>query len=174
MEVWDSENRICFKKKPEARMRQSLYQFLRAYLQDAEVRPEQNNDETHPVDVKVSWLFSIQRAIIEIKWLGDSRDNGVIGTSYRPARANEGATQLASYLDQSQTWGSNVKTRGYLVVFDGRRRNVNDSTQALDEADGFYYRDKDIEYEPDYSKFRQDFATPVRFFMNPILSAANA
>jgi hypothetical protein len=174
MEAWDSANRICFRKKPEAKMRQSLYQFLNGHLQDAEVRPEQNNDESHPVDVKVSWLFSIQRAIVEIKWLGDSREEGAISTSYRPARANEGAAQLANYLDQSQTWGSNVRTRGYLVVFDGRRRNVSPNTQALSEADGFYYRDKEIEYDPDYSSVRQDFAPPVRFFMNPVLSVATA
>ena len=172
MGIWDSENRICFRKKPEASMRQSLYQFLSGHLQDAEVRPEQNNDESHPVDVKVSWLFSVQRAIIEIKWLGDSRDAGAIGTSYRPARANEGASQLASYLDQSRVWGSNVRTRGYLVVFDGRRRNVNDATQALSEADGIYYRDQEIVYDPDFAQSRSDFAAPVRFFMNPILSAA--
>ena len=172
MGIWDSENRICFKKKPEATMRQSLYQFLSGHLQDAEVRPEQNNDESHPVDVKVSWLFSVQRAIIEIKWLGDSRDAGVISTSYRPARANEGASQLATYLDQSRTWGSNVKTRGYLVVFDGRRRNVNDATQALSETDGTYYRDQEIVYDPDFAHVRSDFAVPVRFFMNPIVSAA--
>ncbi len=174
MQVWDSENRICFKKKPEATMRQSLYQFLNGYLQDAEVRPEQNNDESHPVDVKVSWLFSVQRAIIEIKWLGASRDCGSISTSYRPARANEGAAQLASYLDQSHTWGSNVRTRGYLIVFDGRRRNVRDTTLALSEEDGIYYRDEEIIYDPDFSQTRHDFATPVRFFMNPILSVATA
>jgi hypothetical protein len=174
MDVWDSDKRICFKKKPEAKMRQSLYQFLSGHLQDAEVRPEQNNDESHPVDVKISWLFSIQRAIIEIKWLGDSREGGAIGTSYRPARANEGAAQLASYLNQSQAWGANVRTRGYLVVFDGRRRNVSATTQALSETDGFYYRDKEIDYDPDFGQLRQDFAPPVRFFMNPILSVATA
>ncbi len=171
MGIWDSENRICFKKKPEATMRQSLYQFLNGHLQDAEVRPEQNNDESHPVDVKVSWLFSIQRAIIEIKWLGDSRDCGAISTSYRPGRANEGASQLASYLDQSRVWGANVRTRGYLVVFDGRRRNVSGATQALNEADGIHYRDQEIVYDPDFSQTRSDFASPVRFFMNPIVSA---
>ena len=173
-EVWDSTNRICFKKKPEEKMRQSLYQFLSGHLQDAEVRPEQNMDESHPVDVKVSWLFSIQRAIVEIKWMGDSREDGAISTSYRPSRANEGAEQLANYLDQSQTWGSNVRTRGYLVVYDGRRRNVSADTQALNEADGFYYRDKEIAYDPDFSSVRQDFAPPVRFFMNPVLSVATA
>lgn len=174
MGIWDTPNRICFKKKPEATMRQSLYHFLNGYLQDAEVRPEQNNDESHPVDVKVSWLFSIQRAIIEIKWLGDSRDGGVISTTYRPARANEGAAQLASYLDQSKTWGANVRTRGYLVVFDGRRRNVTHSTTSVNGADGHYYRDHEIQYQPDDAQIRDDFADPIRFFLNPVLSAATA
>ena len=174
MGIWDSANRICFKKKPEATMRQSLYQFLSGHLQDAEVRPEQNNDESHPVDIKVGWLFSIQRAIIEIKWLGDSRDAGKITTAYRPARANDGAAQLASYLDQSRTWGANVRTRGYLVVFDGRRQNVSNATQTLNEVDGIFYRDQEIDYDPNFAQLRSDFAQPVRFFMNPVLSAVSA
>jgi hypothetical protein len=42
--------------------------------------------------------------IIEIKWMGDSLDEGreKISTSYREDRANEGAKQLADYLDQTK------------------------------------------------------------------------
>jgi hypothetical protein len=167
-QAWDSEWRTCYGNKPEVAMRQSLYQFLNGYLQDAEVRPEQHVDESHPVDIKVSWLFSIQRVIIEIKWLGDSRENGKITTPYRDARAREGARQLADYLDKSETWGANVKTRGYLVVFDGRRRKVKDDTVKLSCVDGLYYRDQEIQYSPDYAETRTDYAKPRRFFMEPI------
>lgn len=173
-QAWDSEWRTCYRKKPEVVMRRSLYQFLNGYLQDAEVRPEQIVDESHPVDIKVSWLFSIQRGIIEIKWLGDSREKGVIKTSYRDARAKEGAQQLADYLDSSETWGGNVQTRGYLVIFDGRRRNVRNDTGKLSCADGYHYRDQEIAYSPDFSVTRKDYARPSRFFMDPICDGAGA
>lgn len=171
-DAWKDANRIFFKAKPEASMRKSLNQFLSHVLQDAEVRPEQNVDETHPVDVKVTWVYSDQRAIVEIKWLGDSMsDTGQVGTSYRDARANAGAKQLADYLDSSAQWGPTVNTRGYLVVFDGRRRGLTSSTTHINREDGLHYKDQEIAYSPDYST-RPDFEVPFRMFMRPIISEA--
>lgn len=165
----DDRQRWYFSAKPEATMRRSLTQYLSNVLQDAEVRPEQIVDESHPVDIKVSWTLSDQRAIIEIKWLGDSMDeDGKPTTPYRDSRARDGAKQLADYLDASRTFGSSVKTRGYLVVFDGRRRGLSEAMTRLSQADGSYYRDTEIAYDPDYNAARSDFEVPMRFFLNPI------
>lgn len=174
-EAWRDDRRIFFHAKPEATMRKSLNQFLSHVLQDAEVRPEQNVDETHPVDVKVTWMYSNQRAIVEIKWLGDSMSSdGKIATSYRDARALSGAQQLAEYLEQSASWGPSVSTRGYLVVFDGRRRGLTESTTQVSYEDGFYYKDREVSYNPDYSKVRADFEAPARMFMHPVVLGDSA
>lgn len=168
--VWvDQQQRWYFRAKPEEVMRKSLTQYLNNVLQDAEVRPEQAVDESHPVDIKVTWLSSSLRAIIEIKWLGDSMNStGKPTTLYRDARAHEGAKQLAEYMDGSRTHGSTVRTRGYLVVFDGRRRGLSETMTALSQENGMYYRDQHIVYDPDYNAQRDDFELPVRMFLNPI------
>ena len=169
--IWHDANRLILANKPEATMRKSLNQFLANVLQDAEVRPEQNNDETHPVDVKVTWTLSDHRAIIEIKWLGDSiAEDGTLGTAYRDARAVSGAKQLAEYLDQSATWGAGVNTRGYLVVFDARRRGLTLTVATIDAANGLHYESREITYPVDYPSIRKDYDEPTRFFMRPICS----
>lgn len=165
----DQQQRWYFRAKPEEIMRKSLTQYLNNVLQDAEVRPEQMVDESHPVDIKVTWLTSSLRAIIEIKWLGDSMDDTRKATTlYRDARAREGAKQLAEYMDGSRSHGSTVRTRGYLVVFDGRRRGLSETMVSLSHENGMHYRDQHITYDPDYSVERDDFEVPVRMFLNPI------
>ena len=167
--VWADPKRLFFKIKPEMTMRKSLNNFLSNVLQDAEVRPEQNVDESHPVDVKVSWVYSDQRALIEIKWMGDSRDPaGNVTTKYRDARANEGAKQLADYLDKANEWAPGVRVRGHLVVLDGRRKALAASNSAISTSDGLHYRDLEVTYSPDYAASRTDFAPPSRMFMAPI------
>jgi hypothetical protein len=72
-QVWRDTNRILLSGKPEAAMRDSLTQFLTSVMGgDVEPRPEQIVDESHPVDIKVTWLFTNRHAIIEVKWLGKS------------------------------------------------------------------------------------------------------
>lgn len=168
-EAWNEATRLFFKTKPEHIMRKSLVQYLRNVLDDADVRPEQNVDETHPVDIHVTFSLSDQRAIIEIKWLGKSIDptGSRLATGYAHGRALEGAKQLAEYLDSSNTWGPGVKTRGYLVVFDGRRKGLKPGMASLPAVDALHYKDKEIEYDPDYSAKRDDFSPPVRMYMYP-------
>jgi hypothetical protein len=170
-DIWADDKRLFLRIKPEATMRRSLNQYLAHVMQNAEVRPEQIVDESHPVDIKVTWSLSDQRAILEIKWLGDCRnDDGSVGTTYRDARAREGAKQLAEYLDSSATWGSSVRTRGYLVVFDARRRGLDENSTDVTTADGLHYANREIAYDPDYASMRKDFEQPLRFFMDPICS----
>jgi hypothetical protein len=170
--VWADDQRLFFRTKPEATMRKSLNQFLSHVLQDAEVKPEQNVDETHPVDIKITWSLTEQRAIIEIKWIGDSLGaGGEIVTRYRESRARDGAEQLADYLDKSATWAASVRTQGYLVVFDARRRGNSPSRGTIGRDDGLYYRDLEVDYKPDFAAQRSDFHRPIRCFMNPIISA---
>jgi len=167
--AWFGDNRLFFKAKPEATMRRSLAQFLASTLRDAEVRPEQIVDETHPVDIKVTWMLSNRLALIEIKWLGESKDEttGKVTTSYSASRARDGAKQLADYLDANRERASERRTRGYLVVFDARRRGLTEKATEIVRDAGLYYADIDVPYDPKYHEQRVDFDEPVRFFVEP-------
>lgn len=173
--AWHEPARLFLRAKPEHIMRRSLLQYLSNVLDDAEVRPEQNVDETHPVDIKVSFLLADLRAIIEIKWLGNSvNEDGTTTTYYSQARAITGAQQLAEYMDSSHEWGPGVKTRGYLVVFDARRKGLSHGVTTLSPNDAMHYKDKEITYSPDHSTIRTDFAPPIRMYMFPKLSATSS
>ncbi|MDY6971072.1 MAG: hypothetical protein SV775_01970 [Thermodesulfobacteriota bacterium] len=166
-DIWFNNNRIYFKAGPEDLMRDSLLYFLYSQLRDAEVRPEQNMDASHPVDIKITWTLTNRLAVIEIKWLGRSLNNSGdrITQNYTQARAVSGAGQLKDYLDSNKLFAPDKITIGYLVVFDGRRRRTDPiiDSISLDNAD--YYKNREIDYNPDYSIARADFAEPMRFFM---------
>lgn len=153
-------------------MRRSLTQFLRSVLRTANVQPEQNVDETHPVDIHVSFLMTSQHAIIEIKWLGKSvkPDGSHDGTAYPQSRALAGAKQLAEYLDSTHQSSPHHGARGYLVVFDGRRAGLADGVTELEAANALHYENADITYSPDYSANRDDFDPPMRMFLYPKLA----
>lgn len=169
--VWHDEKRWWFKNKPEVTMRRSLTQFLRNVLRDANVQPEQNVDETHPVDIHVSFLTTAQHAIIEIKWLGKSmKDDGTEGTGYTKSRALDGAQQLAEYLDSIHQSSPHYGARGYLVIFDGRRSGLEQGMVALHPDKALHYEKADIVFTPDHSTNRKDFELPMRMFLYPELA----
>jgi hypothetical protein len=169
-QVWHDENKIFFKPRPEEIMRNSLTQFLKIRLRgNFEVRPEQNVDTTHPVDIKITWSMKNHIALIEIKWLGKSlnKDTGAV-TNFTQSRALDGAKQLANYLDSNLRQAPSHSTIGYLVIYDGRRRNINKNTTCINRKDGFYYENKGINLASGNHKKRRDFAKPVRFFLEPL------
>ena len=169
-QVWSDNDRIFFKNAQEFLMRQSLTYFLKATLRDdAEVRPEQVVDESHPVDIKVTWGYAQRLALIEIKWLGTPRyDDGHLGKAYSDSRANDGAAQLSDYLDKNARQVPTHITRGYLVIIDGRRRGLREDTATIDTENGLYYQNKEIEFDPRFHEIRADFEVPIRMFVEPI------
>lgn len=169
----ESSLRLFFRNGPESTMRRSLVQFLDTVLGGiAEIRPEQVVDETHPVDIKVTWMFSNRLSLIEIKWLGKSiNDEGKITQGFTDYRAREGAQQLADYLNTNYAEVPTHQTRGYLVVIDGRRRGLSNSSKSISLRNGFWYEDKEITYNPTFHLIREDFEEPVRMFAEPICRA---
>lgn len=165
------KNRIFFKRKPEHYLRDSLNFYLNARLRgdNIEIRPEQIVDTSHPVDIKVTWGNTNSIALIEIKWLGQSinEETKELATEYHESRANDGAKQLVEYLDGNKEQVPNHNTQGYLVVYDLRRKRINKDTRTINVQNGFCYENKEIEYNPDYSKLRDDFHLPIRFFIEP-------
>lgn len=173
---WHDEHRLLLINKPEVVMRRSLAQHLRSTLskQLVELREEQNIDETHPIDIKVTWSLSNRIALIEVKWMGDSLNEAAdnVGTTYRDVRAKAGARQLAEYLEGNHQNAPLHPTRGYLVVFDGRRKGVAIAAGDAISLDPWYFRDIEIEFDPRYELTRHDFAPPLRIFMEPALGVA--
>ncbi len=168
--AWYDDRRLFFLAKPEETLRRSLEQFLVTSLRgSADVRPEQNVDETQPIDIKVTFDSPRHVALIEIKWLGKSRkEDGSMATPYYQHRAQEGADQLAAYLDANHPYDPENKTRGFLVVIDARRRGLNEQSTTVTTADGMFYANKEIDYDPAHHITRNDFAPPLRMFVEPI------
>lgn len=175
-EVWEggvNGPRLVLANRPESTMRDSLAYALSLWLgAEAAVRPEQNVDESKPVDIRIDWYGSAASALLEIKWLGRSTarkqsEAGSDFTDYAERRAREGSKQLADYLDRNERFDRNVKPIGYHVVFDARRKNVMGPGDSLSAADAFHFEHKEIHYDPDHHEIRDDFAPYVRFFMKP-------
>ena len=166
---WYDERRVFFKAKPEKLMRRSLHQFLHGHLRNAaEVRQEQVVDESHPVDIKVSWLHANRHALIEIKWLGRSKkDTGELTKNFTNARAVEGARQLVEYIDSNKDAAPDYSTKGWLVVYDGRRSGTSKGDAPADREAAYQYQDQEITWDIDYAAIRDDFASPVRLYMEP-------
>jgi hypothetical protein len=170
-ETGRSNDRLFFRSgRAEDIMRDSLTYYLKISLRSiAEVRPEQNMDESHPVDIKVSWTLSKKIALIEVKWLGKARnEEGRVTRVHTASRAGEGAQQLAEYLDQNASQAPTLETKGYLVVIDARRYGLNEKSETINREQGMYYANEEIDYDPKYHELREDFEEPIRMFAEPI------
>lgn len=171
-EIWhDSDRRWLLANKPEDAMQRSLWRYLRNVLRGAqrvrEVDREQPVEGRKPPDIKITFSESNRIALIEVKWMGASvNEKGTAISGFRPDErsANDGAEQLANYLDANLRRASKHQTMGYLVVFDGRRQNVTFSG-GLTRQQALFYELRDVTYVPDLAAQRNDFAVPLRFFM---------
>lgn len=168
-QIWNDSNRLFVKNAPEHYMRDSLTHFLKIKLRNyKEVRPEQVVDDSHPVDIKVTWFLTNRLALIEIKWLGKSMmPDGHIGQAYTDYRAREGAVQLAKYLEENLRQAPIHITRGYLVIIDCRRARLNETITTINRQDGGRYRDQEIRFDPSFHEERRDFEKPIRMFVEP-------
>lgn len=175
-DVWEGGvdgPRLVLVNKPEARMRDSLAQALELLLREVTVKPEQNTDETKPVDIRLNWFASGATALIEVKWLGKSmaksqtQNSKITYTEYPASRAQVGAKQLADYMDREVRHSDATAPRGYLVVFDARRNATKGPADYLTASDAMAHSQDVLVLDPDYSKLREDFSELVRFFMNP-------
>lgn len=166
---WYDDSRLFFGVRPEAGLRNSLEVFLVSSLRDidgVDVRPEQVVDESHPVDVKVTFNLDNREALIEIKWLGKSRDSERIRTTFGDRRARDGAVQLRDYLVENHDRSPSKVVRAYLIVVDARRRGLNAQSTTVDRAAGMYYAAREITYDPAAFE-RPEMQPPIRMFCEP-------
>ena len=167
--AWYDSNRFFFKPAPEETIRRSLTRYLKiTFRASAEVRPEQIVDESHPVDIKVTWFMTNRLALIEIKWLGQPRDDTSRKNNYSVVRAKSGAKQLADYMDANKVQAPTHESRGYLVVVDARRARLSLSRTTMSTDDGMKFAASEIPYDPKYYEIRDDFETRIRMFVNPV------
>ena len=170
--AWFDRKRLFLKRRPESHIRESLEQYLTSALrgnaQEVSVRPEQVVDDSHPADVQVVFRLSNRVALIEVKWMGQSRDDDRLWTAMRPADANSGAQQVADYIDAYRDRSPQALVRGYLVIIDARRRGLSATTSSISAANGMYFRDKDISFDPPVHELRDDVLPPYRMFVEPI------
>jgi hypothetical protein len=171
--AWLDDKRRVFAPGPEIYMRRSLQRHLRSGLRELStltVMPEQNVNETRPVDIKVTWGAYNRVALIEIKWLGKSVNSTTmtVTQNFSGSRAKSGASQLADYLDSYRQESPNEETRGYLVVYDARRRNNSVPLSDLSVEDAAYYRYVEIDYDAEVLS-RPDFEVPLRFFCESVV-----
>ena len=168
--MWYDENRLFLIEKPEDTIQRSLQKYLYFSLRsDAEVMREQNVDDTHPVDIRITFQFSNRVALIEVKWLGKSKHpDGSPATQYSAKRAVDGAHQLAGYLESFASSSPYAVAKGYLVVLDARRWGLTDGTTTINSENGMYYEHSEIEFQPRYEVERNDFNAPLRMFARPI------
>lgn len=169
--VWHDHNRLFLAAGPEETMRNSLTQFLRNRLgAEHDVWPEQNVDESHPVDVQVKPRFSNNRLmLIEIKWLGWSVSaDGHVTARHGNPRAQDGADQLAQYLDDQLRFAPSNVIQGYYVIIDGRRHDLQEGDAVISRVDGLYFENRDLTFEPAHHERRHDFDPPYRMFARPI------
>lgn len=164
---------IYFKNKPEKCMQISLNEFLINRIRGIKIAiREYNLGASKPVDVRVYWREANRAALIELKWLGQSlNDSGEIGTSYSNGRANDGMRQIKEYIDLECGDTPSIITKGYLVVVDGRRRNISDNkVSSLSRDDGMHYAGEElnIKEELKYWETFPNIEEPIRMFVEPI------
>lgn len=171
-EAWADGNRLWFTTEPEYRLRRALHNYLFSYLRhdDIDLREEQNVDDSHPVDIKIVWRMENRSAIIEVKWIGKSIDltTQQFTANHTDVRARKGAKQLAEYLEAHRQQAANEDTRGYLVVFDCRRKGLTNSDTVVRRANGLHYQNREITYDPEFHRLRKDFEEPLRIFLEPV------
>jgi hypothetical protein len=172
-QVWHDANRLFFVAGPESLMRNSLTQFLSNRLSDHDVWPEQNVKEKNPVDIRIKPRFGSNRVmLIEIKWLGDSvASDGHRTARHRDRRAQEGANQLAEYLDEQRRSAPTSIIQGYYVIIDARRKKLPShatTMTTITRVNGLHYEGKALSFDPAPHLTRTDFDEPYRMFARPV------
>lgn len=179
-ESWYDQNRIFFKGGgkdiPEKFMQSSLKNFIDDIrIFKGEVGQFENDREhtlgsARPVDLIVKWEKSNRIALIEIKWLGKSKNDGKITSTHANSRANEGYYQLKEYYELAKRDNPTKIIKCYLVVIDGRRWQTNENTTSISHSNGMHYATKELVIDNDkqYWKTFPNIEKPIRMFVEPI------
>jgi len=180
-ESWFDNNRIFFKGGgkdiPEKFMQKSLKNFIddirifKGEIGQFENDREYTLNAERPVDLIVKWEKSNRIALIEIKWLGKSKNQeGEITSTHTNSRANEGYQQLKEYFELAKRDNPTKIIKCYLVVIDGRRWQTKNDTTTISLTNGMHYEniELDIDSEKRYWESYPNIEEPIRMFVEPI------
>lgn len=174
-ECWSDKNYIYWINKPEAKIQLALAEFLLNSLRGVNVVREYNLGASKPVDVRVFWREANRAALIEVKLMGRSmkKESDDISTyEYTNERVNDGMKQIKEYIDLGDSDSPDVITKGYLVVVDGRRNNINKKVTTISVADGNHFAnlnlcvDNDLQFYNNHNNVEK----PIRMFSEPLCS----
>lgn len=178
---WYDQKRIFFKGGgkdiPEHFMQSSLKNFIDDIrIFKGEVGQFENDREhtlgsERPIDLIVKWEKSNRIALIEIKWLGKSKnEEGKITSTHTNSRANEGYYQLKEYYELAKKDYPTKIIKCYLVVIDGRRWQTNENTTSISHSNGMHYATEKLMIDEDkqYWKTFPNIGKPIRMFVEPI------
>ena len=171
-DCWADNKWIYLKNKPEESMQKSIKEYLEDSIRGVNIVREYVLGASKPVDVRVYWREANRAALIELKWTGQSLSVGEkIGISYSNGRANDGMKQIKEYIDLERGDTPSIITKGYLVVVDGRRRNISKNKVGnISRDDGMHYANKELKIDDDkkYWVTYSNIEKPIRMFVEPI------
>lgn len=120
--------------KPEDQFRESLRIFLKGNLLELiDLSKERILEDFKRLDINIFDNYG-DIFFIEVKWIGNSihADGDDFGTSFGASDISPaGVTQTVEYIRNLHTMGAKLK-RGYLVVFDARAEDLDDSIDGFD------------------------------------------
>lgn len=167
--AWNDQQRIHWRNGPEHLLRDSLWRYLRTTFRGALVNREQNVTDNNPVDIKVIWQYSNAIGLIEIKWLGVSiNEQRSITNNHTNSRAQNGATQLRDYINRANIENPEAHHKGFLVVYDGRRRCARNLTHTVTTEEAWHYRYIELSFQDEHRRF--DLSLDNRFFIYPAIA----
>ncbi|MFY7845939.1 MAG: hypothetical protein ACOVQV_12525, partial [Chryseobacterium gambrini] len=129
-----SNYKHLLRNKPENTFRDDLRQFLSFNLKISQVK-EFILENMRRLDIYLYDEYG-EIYLIEVKWVGQSVHNAgkKIGTSYDSNDINPDAfVQALDYLEELDNKGENI-VRAYLVVFDARKDNLDDTGKDFDSS----------------------------------------
>ena len=150
--MWASYYYLAFRNDQKSMKRKQILQRLKRCNKPASGEPELLL--TYARRNQVAWL---------LRRYGRPRT-----ADHKNPRAQEGADQLADYLEsQRQTTPSRV-AQGYYVIVDGRRLGLHQGDTTISVANGMHFENKELTFNPDHHSTRDDFDPPYRMFARPI------
>lgn len=182
--IWhDLDNRYYLESngsgndEPEIHIQKSLRQFLSNYTSalrgtTVDVEREHNviGTSSHkPVDLIVRWKDANRVALIEIKWLGKTKNRkGVIKGNNGVSRAINGLNQLYGYYCKQKTDTPSCNIRAQLVVLDARRL-YEFADGYLTSKCGLHFQNEEIVLTKASERILEitDFERPARMFAEP-------
>ncbi len=122
---------------PEDRFREDLRVFLDERMKhNVFISKEHILENFERIDIFINDDYG-DLYLIEVKWVGVSihASGTKVGTPMRPSQINPSAIiQTLNYLIELEETGRNIKL-GYLVVFDARKKDSNDTVSTFDTTD---------------------------------------